>query len=85
MFLATGTTGLPSNHGVNLLYSSADFKSWRREHSLFNVSGGLLSCPEFYRLSNMPAGQYVYEHMAERQRVRCGGRRLSRDGALGPG
>ena len=34
MFLATGTTGLASNHGVNLLYSSADFKSWRREHSL---------------------------------------------------
>ena len=65
MFLATGTTGLPSNHGVNLLYSSADFESWRREHSLFNVSGGLLSCPEFYRLSNMPAGQYVYEHMAD--------------------
>jgi sucrose-6-phosphate hydrolase SacC (GH32 family) len=65
MFLATGSTGPKPNHGVNLLYSSADFKSWRREHSLWNVSGGLLSCPEFFRLSNMPEGQYVYEHMGD--------------------
>eukprot|EP01048_Picozoa_sp_COSAG05_P024627 COSAG05_NODE_5878_length_1067_cov_32.879931_1_plen_337_part_10 len=65
MFLATGSSGPKPNHGVNLLYSSSDFVSWREEHSLFNVSNGLLSCPEFFRLSNMPEGQWIYEHMGD--------------------
>jgi len=35
-----------STYGVNFLFSSADFHTWRAEHSLYNSTSSFVSCPE---------------------------------------
>eukprot|EP00041_Stephanoeca_diplocostata_P023691 m.587633 g.587633 ORF g.587633 m.587633 type:complete len:687 (+) comp22355_c0_seq1:40-2100(+) len=64
---ATGDCPYPdptadSAYGVNYLFSSADFKTWKQEHSLVNTSG-FVSCPEFYTLPNMEKNKYIYHSM----------------------
>ena len=73
-------------YGLNLLYSSADFTSWRREHSLFNIVTRLgpdgkadkatacpfVSCPELYRAPGMLPNERVYEALCGKDRVWIG-------------
>lgn len=65
---ATGDCPFPDpavnkTYGVNYLFSSADFLSWRPEHSLYNTTSKFVSCPEFYSLPGMASDQYVYHEM----------------------
>jgi|EP01047_Picozoa_sp_COSAG01_P045706 hypothetical protein len=76
----------PKKYGLNLLYSSRDFRSWRREHSLFNITSHVLpsgkvdkstecpfvSCPEIYRAPGQRLGQAVYEALCGKDRVWIG-------------
>lgn len=64
MFVAGGASSSPT-YGVNLLYSTADFASFRYEHALWNITDGecpFVSCPELYRLPDMTSPDMrVYE------------------------
>ena len=73
-------------YGLNLAYSSADFITWRREHSLFDIVTRLeddgkvdkatecpfVSCPELYRAPGMAEDERVYEALCGKDRVWIG-------------